>query len=195
MGRLLPLKGGKYTRRIVVLRIGHRFERDKRITSHVCLVARAFGAEGIYISGEKDQKICTTIKKVCETWGGSFWVEFIPNPLRMIRTWKDNGGKVVHLTMYGLPLREIVKTICQECRDLLIIVGGRKVPREYYLESDYNVAIGNQPHSEVSALAIFLDRITESAWEGITFSDAKLKIIPSERGKIVKKSAEEKKNF
>lgn len=178
-----------------MLRIGHRPERDKRITSHVCLVARAFGAEGIYISGTKDPKIQYTIKKVCETWGGSFWVDFISNPIKLIRLWKKNGGIVIHLTMYGLPLREISKSICQEDKDLLIIVGGEKVPKEYYLEANYNISVGNQPHSEVSALAIFLDRINNDTWDHLTFPGARLKIIPSERGKIVKEFEEGKKDF
>ena len=34
---------------IIVLRIGHRIGRDKRITTHVALVARAFGANEIII--------------------------------------------------------------------------------------------------------------------------------------------------
>jgi len=34
---------------ITVLRIGHRISRDKRITTHVALVARAFGADKILI--------------------------------------------------------------------------------------------------------------------------------------------------
>jgi len=41
---------------ITILRIGHRISRDKRITTHVALVARAFGAEKIYID-QKDTKI------------------------------------------------------------------------------------------------------------------------------------------
>ena len=35
---------------IAVLRIGHRPERDKRITTHIGLVARAFGADTLYIT-------------------------------------------------------------------------------------------------------------------------------------------------
>ena len=34
---------------IAVLRIGHRINRDKRITTHCALVARAFGAKKIFI--------------------------------------------------------------------------------------------------------------------------------------------------
>src|SRR5207244_13617119 len=36
--------------RIVVLRMGHRIPRDWRLTTHVCLTARALGAEGVIIS-------------------------------------------------------------------------------------------------------------------------------------------------
>ncbi|MCD6448820.1 MAG: tRNA (cytidine(56)-2'-O)-methyltransferase, partial [Thermoplasmata archaeon] len=32
---------------VVVYRYGHRISRDKRITTHVALVARAFNADGI----------------------------------------------------------------------------------------------------------------------------------------------------
>ncbi|MBI0582046.1 MAG: tRNA (cytidine(56)-2'-O)-methyltransferase, partial [Methanomassiliicoccales archaeon] len=35
---------------ITVLRLGHRPERDKRITTHVALTARAFGARRIIVS-------------------------------------------------------------------------------------------------------------------------------------------------
>ena len=41
---------------ITVLRIGHRISRDKRITTHVALVARAFGADNILIDSI-DKKI------------------------------------------------------------------------------------------------------------------------------------------
>ena len=34
---------------ISILRLGHRISRDKRITTHVALVARAFGANNIFI--------------------------------------------------------------------------------------------------------------------------------------------------
>lgn len=169
------------------MRLGHRPERDKRITSHVCLVARAFGAEGVYIYGIRDEIILKTISKVCEVWGGNFWVDFIENPLSLVKEWKKKGGAVVHLTMYGIPISKILNELDLE-KDILIIVGGEKVPKEYYYESNYNVAIGNQPHSEVSALAIFLDRITKGAWEYLKFQNAKLIIIPSNRGKKVRKN-------
>lgn len=49
---------------IAVLRLGHRKKRDARVTTHVCLAARAFGASKIILSGEKDEK---TYKKMLKT--------------------------------------------------------------------------------------------------------------------------------
>ncbi|MCK7488956.1 MAG: hypothetical protein MZU79_00960 [Anaerotruncus sp.] len=43
----------------------------------------------------------------------------------------------------------------------MIVVGAEKVPPEIYQLADWNVAVGNQPHSEVAALAITLDRIAD----------------------------------
>ena len=48
---------------ITVLRLGHRISRDKRITTHVALVARAFGAYNIIIS-TKDQQIEENIRSL-----------------------------------------------------------------------------------------------------------------------------------
>jgi tRNA (cytidine56-2'-O)-methyltransferase len=61
------------------------------------------------------------------------------------------------------------------------------VPREFYSPevSDFNVAVGNQPHSECAALAIFLDRFFKGEALGKMFENAKMKIIPQERGKKV----------
>lgn len=168
-----------------VLRLGHRPMRDKRVTTHVCLVARAMGAKGIYIAGAKDEHLSNTMEKIIGTWGGEFWVKFSPCPLKLVREWRAEGGKVVHLTMYGLPLRQVMGDILSARGNTLIVVGGEKVPREYYEESDYNVSVGSQPHSEVAALAIFLDRVTNGQWETMAFRKAKVEITPSERGKNV----------
>ena len=42
--------------KVYVLRIGHRPGRDKRITTHVALVARAFGANGFILGDTCDDK-------------------------------------------------------------------------------------------------------------------------------------------
>jgi tRNA (cytidine56-2'-O)-methyltransferase len=49
--------------------------------------------------------------------------------------------------------------------------------------SDFNMSIGNQPHSECAALAIFLDRFFEGKELVKEFKKAKIKVVPQERGK------------
>lgn len=164
---------------IAVLRIGHRPFRDKRITTHVALVARAFGADTIFIDTH-DESIEDTLASVCKRFGGSFSVETGVSPKHIIKNWK---GLIVHLTMYGETLDRAVKEL-DEKKDLLIIVGAEKVPAQFYNLSDLNVSVGNQPHSEVAALALFLDRFTCHAWERKDFH-GKMKIIPMKQGKKV----------
>ena len=54
---------------IEVLRIGQRIVRDDRVTTHVALVARAFGASKIYMN-EVGPEIQDTVEKMNDTWGG-----------------------------------------------------------------------------------------------------------------------------
>ncbi|AIF69837.1 tRNA methyltransferase [Palaeococcus pacificus DY20341] len=169
---------------IVVLRLGHRPERDKRITTHVALTARAFGADGIIITTE-DEHVEESVKDVVERWGGPFFIEFNENWRRILREWK---GKIVHLTMYGLHIDDALPKVEEDLErgeDLLIVVGAEKVPRDVYERADYNIGVGNQPHSEVAALAVFLDRLLKGEGLRKEFQNAKVKIIPQERGKKV----------
>lgn len=159
---------------ITVLRIGHRPERDKRITTHVALVSRAFGADRIVVD-RKDEKLARTVMKVTEKFGGEFSIAF-GDYLEEIE--KFDGIKV-HLTMYGIPLEKRIEEI-RKFNDIMIIVGSEKVPRQVYDLADFNIAVKNQPHSEVSALSLFLDRLgRRKEFYG------ELKIIPSEKGKKV----------
>jgi len=173
----------KYRVKIAVLRLGHRPERDKRITTHVALVARAFGANAVYIT-TKDEAIEESVRKVVERWGGPFEVFTGISAKKLIKEWKKKCGVVVHLTMYGIHLDEALKKIPKD-KDLLIIVGAEKVPGYIYEIADYNVSVGNQPHSEVAALAVFLDRYFNGKELYKEFEGAKIKVIPQERGKKV----------
>ncbi len=166
---------------IHILRLGHRRDRDKRITTHIALVGRAFGARGIYVTGDKDPTIFKSVEKVNDVWGGDFFVEYIENWKQFIRSWE---GIKVHLTMYGVPLPERIAEI-KSNRKILVIVGSEKVPGLLYSISDFNISIGSQPHSEVGALAVFLDRMLEGEVFRIKFKDARKEIIPSEKGKRV----------
>jgi tRNA (cytidine56-2'-O)-methyltransferase len=163
---------------ITVLRLGHRPARDKRVTTHVALTARAFGADAILVS-TRDRPLERTVRDVVERFGGSFSIETGVPWRRTLREWK---GPKVHLTMYGLPLDKATPRIGRE--DLLVVVGAEKVPRDVYDLVDFNVAVGNQPHSEVAALAVFLYRITLG--ESLHRQTAgRLRIRPNPRGKSV----------
>jgi len=168
---------------IEVLRIGQRIVRDDRVTTHVALVSRAFGAKRIFMN-EVNPDIKMTLDKINETWGGDFQIEIIENWKNLLKQKKKDSVKIVHLTMYGETINKISNQIKNE-EDILIVIGAEKVPREVYDLSDYNVSIGNQPHSEISALAILLDRIQDGKQFSKTYENAKRKIIPTNQGKKV----------
>ena len=169
--------------KIEVLRIGTRLVRDDRVTTHVTLVSRAFGASTIYMY-DANPEINQTISKVNKMWGSDFKVEIIENWKDIIRLKKKESFKIVHLTMYGENINMVQDEIRKE-EKILIIVGAEKVPREAYDMADYNIAIGNQPHSEISALAILLDRILQGQQLEKKYSGGEREIIPTKKGKNV----------
>jgi len=102
-----------------VLRLGHRLKRDERVSTHVGLVARAFGAGEIIYSGEKDDKLLESIKKATKKWGGPFRVRHEKNWKGVIKKYKKNKFSVVHLTMYGLPIEKRIRKL-RKIKNLLI---------------------------------------------------------------------------
>lgn len=166
-------------RLITVLRIGHRPARDKRVTTHVALAARAFGADCVLVD-TRDAALERSVRDVVRRFGGAFEVETGVAWRSVLRGF---AGTKVHLTMYGLPLDEVLPRVPRG-GDLLVVVGAEKVPADLYRLADWNVAVGNQPHSEVAALAVFLDRLL--AGDGLRREfRGRLRIRPSARGKDV----------
>ena len=176
--------------KVVVLRWGHRL-RDERLTSHVLLTARAFGCSGIIVSEVNDLDILETMTKIVRDWGGPLTVEMGVSWRKVVTDWRKKGGITVHLTVYGENIQEgdVLNRIRSAKKDILILVGSQKVPSEFMQPqvSDYNVSIGNQPHSEVSALAVFLDRLYQGKELQKQFYESKLKVLPNPRRKIVTK--------
>ncbi|DAC07953.1 MAG TPA: tRNA (cytidine(56)-2'-O)-methyltransferase [Candidatus Poseidoniaceae archaeon] len=176
--------------RIHVLRLGHRMGRDPRITTHLALVARAMGADRFLLGGDEDQKMFDNVRSVEARFGQAMALEYLASPMGWLRTFsqKDAGdgrpGTVVHLTMYGIPHRQAIPQIRRD-RPLAVVVGGAKVPAEAFSLAHHNVSVGQQPHSEVAALALFLDAWTDGAGLDRTFDAPKLVIHPSARGKNV----------
>jgi tRNA (cytidine56-2'-O)-methyltransferase len=169
--------------KVSVLRIGHRLVRDDRVTTHAALVARAFGADRIYMTGV-DQSVSYTVAGISKRWGGKFEVQVMQDWKQLAKAWKKEGGKIAHLTMYGINIDDAIELLRKEDK-ILVIIGAEKVPREAYELADYNIAIGSQPHSEIAALAIFLDRIFKGRQFKKELAGGRLKIVPTERGKQV----------
>ena len=166
---------------ITVLRLGHRRVRDARLSTHVGLTARAFGARKIVYSGEKDEKLLDSVKKVTREWGGPFSVCYEKKWRHVIKNFK---GTKVHLTMYGLPVQKEISKVRKK-RDVLVIVGGEKVPFEVYEVVDFNLAVTAQPHSEAAALAVFLHEYFRGKELQKKFKKSKRRILPQKCGKRV----------
>lgn len=169
---------------VIVIRLGHRPERDKRVTTHTALVARALGASKTIIIGEKDENVLQSIKGVTKRWGGKFKTNFSQNIKKEILKLKKQKFTIIHLTMYGLKIKKEITKIRKQ-KKIAIIVGAEKVPFEVYKLADYNISIGNQPHSEIAALAIFLHELFKGKELETTFTNAKLKIVPQKNSKKV----------
>lgn len=174
---------------IVVLRWGHRPQRDVRLTTHVALTARALGASGLVLTDIEAKEIKENIENVTKDWGGQFFLKTGKPWKEVVKDWKTKGGIVIHLTAYGenIETSDVFQRIKACRKDILIIVGGQKVPREFFSEDvcDFNVGIGNQPHSECASLAVFLDRFFEGKELTKSFESAKIRIIPQKRGKKI----------
>ena len=180
-------KEEKNRQKIVVLRWGHRPQRDARLTTHVALAARALGASGFLLSDTVDEKIRETVEQVTRNWGEKFFFEMGTAWKSAVRDWKDKGGIVVHLTAYGenIQTSNVLDRIKNLRKDVLVMVGSQKVPKDFFSNdvSNFNVSIGSQPHSECAALAVFLDRFFEGKELVKEFKKAKIKVVPQERGK------------
>ncbi len=137
----------------------------------------------------KDEQIKKTIDKVVSRWGGSFVLEVGIPCMTAVEDWKARDGVIVHLTAYGenIESSSVLQRIRGTGGDVMVIVGSQKVPGKFFSKeiSDFNVAVGNQPHSECSSLAVFLDRLLGG--KGLTkeFENAKIRIIPKKHGKKI----------
>ncbi|MFH1240667.1 MAG: tRNA (cytidine(56)-2'-O)-methyltransferase [Candidatus Diapherotrites archaeon] len=174
------------TKDIVILRYGHRVVRDYRVTSHCCLVARALGASKIIIQGDEDESIQNSVNDIVKRWGGDFKVEIAESWKGVIETYKAKKYLIVHATMYGSHIQKIESKL-RKSDKILLIIGSQKVESEVYDLSDYNVSVTNQPHSEIAALAVILDRLFEGKELDKKFRNAKIKITPQAKGKKVAK--------
>jgi len=165
---------------IWILRIGHRPQRDKRVTTHVALSSRALGASGIFVDTE-DKVLEENIRGVVQRFGGDYTIK--TGVVQWKKMLKEFDGESVHLTMYGQRIDDALPKI-SHTKDILVVVGAEKVPAEVYQAATHNISVGNQPHSEIAALAIFLDRFTGGK-NLYSERNGQMTVIPNERGKTV----------
>jgi len=170
---------------IWILRYGHRRMRDARASTHVALAARALGSSGIIFEGDEDEALMERLKKIAGEWGGSFEVKYTKNWIGEVERFKKNGGIFVHLTMYGWPVLESIEAVRAHPKDVMVLVGSQKVPTEAYEMADFNIAVTGQPHSEIAALAVFLDQYFKGKELGRVFDGAEKRVEPSKCGKNV----------
>ncbi len=169
---------------IKVLRLGHRAGRDDRISTHVGLTSRQWGASEIVYSGQKDSNMLESLRDTVDRWGGEFKISYTEDWRDVVRSF---DGLTVQLTMYGEKIDEKEEELKDkfEEQDLLVVVGAEKVPRWVYENVDYNISVGNQPHSEIAALAVFLDRVQKNGIKE-EFENADIEVVPSEKDKLTK---------
>ncbi|HJH27659.1 MAG TPA: hypothetical protein C5S37_13065, partial [Methanophagales archaeon] len=66
-------------------------------------------------------------------------------------------------------------------------------PYDIFDAADWNVAVSNQPHSEIAALALFLDYLQQGEELNAKFEHAELEIVPRRKGKEVEVKLKRKK--
>ncbi len=175
--------------KLALLRLSHRKERDKRLTTHLFLTARILGIKNVWYSGDKDDSIEENLKKIEYKWGKVFdEIKYIRNVKEFIKRIKEKY-LLIHLTMYGLDYKDVIPKLREEIENgkkkgVCVTVGSEKVPGYIYEISDYNVSVGTQPHSELSAFAIFVYELNNHNLNR-EYENPKMEIIPMEKGKKV----------
>jgi tRNA (cytidine56-2'-O)-methyltransferase len=184
---------------VTVLRLGERASRDYRVNTHLALVARAFGVQRLVMTF-RDENVERSLDGVNRRFGSRCSMEYEKEWAGFIREW---NGYIVHLTMYGETLGKSMellrgavsvdtdKCICDP--DVLVIIGSEKVQRKVYELADINTSVGNQPHSEIAALSIFLDRLFEGRQFDMEYG-GEWKILPDPAGKSVVKNLPEEES-
>jgi tRNA (cytidine56-2'-O)-methyltransferase len=172
---------------IDVVRLSHRIVRDKRTTTHCALVARALGAKSITIVGKEDPQLKETIEAVCKQWGGPFSVKFCQTLDDFLGSHKQHY--IAHLTMYGIPLQETIQEICSTGKQnpIAVVIVAKKVPNRIFRLATWNLAVTNQPHSEIGALAVFLWEVARTCDSGNLgeFPDTMKRVVPQRKNKEV----------
>jgi tRNA (cytidine56-2'-O)-methyltransferase len=149
------------------------------------MVARAFGASELIFSSKKDPRLTKLVRSNNKKWGGSFSVGFEPDYMKVLDS--NNNYKSVYLTRYGMPLQDVIGTL-RTYKNLVLIVTNKEAFGPAYTKADFSVSITAQPHSSVSAIAVFLHEFYSGRELAMRFENARYKVIPSEQGAHIEES-------
>ncbi len=79
--------------------------------------------------------------------------------------------------MYGESHKKTLNTLeSHKDENLLLVVGGAKVPRYVYSHADFNTAVGWQPHSEIAALITILYEINGDDYLYKKYDDSQISL-------------------
>ncbi len=95
-------------KRIVLLRLGHRPERDKRITTHVGLTARMLGAEGMLLASD-DPGIMQSLEDVVRRWVVTFTLKITSTLSKKSENGKKKAEKSAIFPCTGLICQMLLK--------------------------------------------------------------------------------------
>src|SRR3989442_10912173 len=112
---------------IAVLRLGHRPARDKRVTTHVALTARAFGADAVLVS-TRDVGLERGLRSVTARFGGPFEVRTGVPWRETLREW---GGPILPPTKYRETPQDALPPN-PKTENPLLVVRAEKVPRAVF---------------------------------------------------------------
>jgi len=91
--------------------------------------------------------------------------------------------------MYGENILDVIDEIRKETKKeearIMVVIGAEKVPYDVFEVADWNIAVSNQPHSEIAALALFLDYLQQGKELKTKFEHAQMEIVPKRKGKKV----------
>ncbi len=167
---------------ITVLVIG-RCARE--VITDICMTSRAFGASKVAFTCKKDKAVARMIGRISREWGGKFSISFGADYKKMMGN--SPNYKTVFLTQYGLPVEKVKHSLRTYKNVMLVVASSEDYTMRLIQSADFNVSITTQPHSSVSAIAVFLHTYFDGRENAMQFENARMKVIPSERGMKVQK--------
>ncbi len=156
---------------ITVLIIGEgSLENEKDIG----LASRAFGASSVIFTSRSKPKLVRYFRAISSKWGGKFDVRYEKDWERVIS--EKRGYEKIYLTKSGAPIAKMMYRV-RTYKNILLIATLSENLKKLDERVDYKVSVTTQPHSSVSAIAVFLHVFYSGRELAIRFNNARYKVI------------------